>query len=454
MKASLYSFTLCIASAVAQQVPSLQAAIAATPNIATFGRLVNDNSAVRSLLSQQTNITILAPGNDAITRFLTTPEGQRFQREPDYATAVLAYHVLKGTVAAADFVRLADQAGGVRAYDSFLESGRFANVPGGQNVEVLADDDGVDVVSGLIRNGSVTAPDNRFQGGILHIIDTVLTVPPSISVTGAAANLQSLLSALQTAGIASAVEALPGITVFAPTNQAFSSISAATASLNAGQLANILQYHVVDGVVFSTDITNGQTVTTRAGQTLTFTITDDDIFVNGAKVVLPNVLVANGVVHTIDNVLNPANNTARPPQGATTGSIQFGAAAAGSGGEHPRPSNTYVNVPPATASTSPCPESTSRVATAPAPTTSAVSVTTVPIPSSTANAVPANSSSTTTITRASTIASTITTRLPGNGTATTRAPVVTFTGLAVQGAEVQKMSWVGAVVAIGMAAFL
>lgn len=48
------------------------------------------------------------------------------------------------------------------------------------------------------------------------------------------------------------------------------------------------------------------------GGDLRITIVDGDVFVNSARVVLPDVLVANGVVHVIDNVLNPNNTMAMP----------------------------------------------------------------------------------------------------------------------------------------------
>ena len=45
---------------------------------------------------------------------------------------------------------------------------------------------------------------------------------------------------------------------------------------------------------------NGASLTALNGEKLKITITDGTIFVNSAKVVTPNVLFANGVVHVID----------------------------------------------------------------------------------------------------------------------------------------------------------
>ncbi|KAF2221749.1 FAS1 domain-containing protein [Elsinoe ampelina] len=463
MQLLLSTLLLYTTSSVAQRIPSLQDAIPTIPNIGTFGQLVTSNAAVSSLLSQQSNITILAPSNDAITRFLQTDEGRRFQQEPAYATAVLSYHVLKSTLAAADFIRLSAARNGEIAGDSFLEAGAFANVAGGQNVGVDVVGGNVVCFSGLLRNSTVTGPDNRFQGGILHVIDTVLTVPPSISTTGTFAGLTSLLEALTTADIASDVEALSSITVFAPTNQAFANIASATASLDAEDLAGILEYHMVDGVVLSTDITNGQTVTTRAGATITFTVSGSNIFVNGVQVVLPNVFVANGIVHTIDNVLNPSNSTVRPAPGATQGEIQFSPASAGND-PHPSPPATYVPVPPAatTTTTTPCsdeattPSSTVAAVTTSAPLTSSSTLTlTRSLTSSLTSTVRANST-TTIVTRPSGTIAPVTTRPVNQTASSTRAPVVSFTGAAVPGPATgwESPSLMGAVVAVVMAALL
>lgn len=55
-------------------------------------------------------------------------------------------------------------------------------------------------------------------------------------------------------------------------------------------------------------------MTTLNGANLTITIGDEgDIFVNSARVTTANVLVANGVVHVIDEVLNPSNATIANP---------------------------------------------------------------------------------------------------------------------------------------------
>ncbi len=145
---------------------------------------------------------------------------------------------------------------------------------------------------------------------------------PNLVEAANAANLTVLLDA---------VGAVPGldqtllnaneITVFAPTNQAFSDALAAfgVSDLNelvaaiggVDQLETVLGFHVVPTVAFSTDLSEGaQTVPTLSGQDLTVTrnggsVTVTDALGNTANVVTPDVEIENGVVHVIDAVLLP-----------------------------------------------------------------------------------------------------------------------------------------------------
>merc|ERR1711939_247330 len=131
--------------------------------------------------------------------------------------------------------------------------------------------------------------------------------------TLSAAGLSSLAGALIETDLVDTVNGLENVTIFAPSNMAFQNISSALANLTAENLTSILQYHVVvsDGPLYSTLLTNGTMVPTLQGGNVTIRINDDNVFVNNARVVTPNVLIAGGVVHVIDNVLNPANATAQ-----------------------------------------------------------------------------------------------------------------------------------------------
>ena len=144
--------------------------------------------------------------------------------------------------------------------------------------------------------------DITFDGGIVHVINSVLTVPANITVTATTAGLTSLANALIKVNLLDTVNTLPDITVFAPTNAAFAAINSTVAGLSNAQLASILEYHVISGTVgYSTLLTNGETIPTLDdGANVTITLGNGTVKVNNANVVIPDVLVANGVVHVID----------------------------------------------------------------------------------------------------------------------------------------------------------
>jgi hypothetical protein len=116
-----------------------------------------------------------------------------------------------------------------------------------------------------------------------------------------AAGLTALAGAINQTDLGTAVDTTPDVTIFAPNNDAFSSIGSALQSLNNEDLTEILQYHVVAGTIgYSSELENGTTLETLQGTSVTIRKEGNAIFVNNARVIQSNVLVANGVVHVID----------------------------------------------------------------------------------------------------------------------------------------------------------
>jgi len=97
-------------------------------------------------------------------------------------------------------------------------------------------------------------------------------------------------------------------TVFAPVDDAFAKLDAATVEAlkdpaNAQLLTSILTYHVVPGQILPSDI-DGMHVTVN-GATVTVTGSGDNIMVDNAKVICGGVHTANATVYLIDTVLTP-----------------------------------------------------------------------------------------------------------------------------------------------------
>ena len=110
-----------------------------------------------------------------------------------------------------------------------------------------------------------------------------------------------------------------GVTVFAPTDDAFAALleametDAETLLADTSLLNDVLSYHIVPAEF------TGQTVaaldgallgTLLQGAALEITVEDDTAFVNDSEVIIPNQFASNGIVHGIDAVLLPPENEA------------------------------------------------------------------------------------------------------------------------------------------------
>jgi transforming growth factor-beta-induced protein len=138
--------------------------------------------------------------------------------------------------------------------------------------------------------------------------------PISIAATAVATpDLSTLTTALQAAGLVGTLEGAGPFTVFAPSNGAFDALDAGVLGAlledgNVDILERVLNFHVVAGAaVLSADLSDGQTVTTVDGGTLTIGVSGGSVTVNGANVVTADVEATNGVVHIIDGVLVPSD---------------------------------------------------------------------------------------------------------------------------------------------------
>jgi uncharacterized surface protein with fasciclin (FAS1) repeats len=112
--------------------------------------------------------------------------------------------------------------------------------------------------------------------------------------------LSSLEAAVDEAGLAGTLENEGPFTVFAPVDDAFS--PALDPSLNQQVIQKVVQDHAVSGAVLSSELSDGQTVPTLSGDSLTIG-TAGGVTVNRATVTNADAQASNGVVHVVDNLL-------------------------------------------------------------------------------------------------------------------------------------------------------
>lgn len=123
-------------------------------------------------------------------------------------------------------------------------------------------------------------------------------------------SFNTLVAAIQAAGLSDTLKGDGPFTVFAPTDAAFANLPAGTVENlllpeNKDQLIAILTYHVVAGEVTSAQVVTLNSATTVNGQDVKITTKDNTVMVDGATVTAVDVMASNGVIHVIDEVMLP-----------------------------------------------------------------------------------------------------------------------------------------------------
>jgi uncharacterized surface protein with fasciclin (FAS1) repeats len=121
--------------------------------------------------------------------------------------------------------------------------------------------------------------------------------------------LSTLVSAVQAAGLVDTLNGAKDITVFAPTNDAFEKVPAATLKKamadEKGLLTDVLTAHVVSGRLTPADLAGEHQTLTKDAK-ITVEGSGEDFTVNGdAMVLCGNVQTANATVYIVDSVLLP-----------------------------------------------------------------------------------------------------------------------------------------------------
>lgn len=126
-----------------------------------------------------------------------------------------------------------------------------------------------------------------------------------------AGSFNTLVAAVQAAGLVETLKGDGPFTVFAPTDAAFAALPEGTVETllkpeNKDQLISILTYHVVPGKVMSTDLKDDMMATTVQGGDIMIDL-DNGVMINDASVATADIAASNGVIHVIDKVILPGS---------------------------------------------------------------------------------------------------------------------------------------------------
>lgn len=283
----------------------------------TFAELAN-LAGLGDVLNGDGSYTVLLPTNDSFNTFLAN-NGLTLddaKADPMLVRTLLDYHIVTGDYSAADITT----AYGAEA-DGVLELATL----GGEELTIQVDPAGAILVGG--RGITVFLPDQNVNNGVIHAISGVL-LPPSLTdedgkatfrvketiadLLGGAPEFTTLVQTATENGVLDALAGDGPITVFAPTNDAFLLAEGDMPE----DIVGVLNLHIVPGR-WSVKALGDQlalerrdigTLTTLGGTTITYQLTPDGaILLNGQGITtfVSDVVVDNGVIHYIGNVMLP-----------------------------------------------------------------------------------------------------------------------------------------------------
>jgi transforming growth factor-beta-induced protein len=235
--------------------------------------------------------TVFAPTDAA---FAALPAGAvaALLGDIELLTRVLTYHVVAGDLNAS----------------AVLSRTELSTLNGG----VLD----VRVEGGLayVNESQIVQTDVLASNGVIHVIDAVLLPEPVLDIPGTAAAagvFNTLLTAVEAAGLLETLQSAGPFTVLAPTDEAFAALPEGTVQAlleDPETLAEILLYHVIIGDVRAAQVVTLTEATMANGGTVSIAVENGGVRVNDANVVATDIEATNGVIHVIDAVLIPGSN--------------------------------------------------------------------------------------------------------------------------------------------------
>jgi transforming growth factor-beta-induced protein len=159
------------------------------------------------------------------------------------------------------------------------------------------------LIAVFILAGFVTAPKPAAASG--HQFQ-----PNIMDIVASDSRFSTLEAAVKAAGLADTLASANNtFTVFAPTDAAFAALPAGLVGQllqdPAGDLTQILLYHVVPGNLDSGVVLGSSSLATAQGGTLNVNLRNGSPYVNDSMIVITDIPAKNGIIHVIDAVLVP-----------------------------------------------------------------------------------------------------------------------------------------------------
>ena len=269
-------------------------------------------SGLDGTLSQPGTYTLFAPSDDAFKAFGYVDVAAINAAPADLLKSVLQYHLL-----------------GTRLESTTLPTAvntmQQTLLPAGPvYISKVASGTSTTATKLSVNGARVLQADGQASNGVVYAIDRVLLPPifgnivatvQSIPLLLPSTSFKLLQAAVTKAGIGAALTGPGPLTVFAPTDAAFKAAgydSTAIAKASVAALTTVLSYHVLNSRTYTPLLTDGASLTTLQGGTITAGVSTTALTVTGkgngttaSSLIGPDITATNGVVHIIDRLLLP-----------------------------------------------------------------------------------------------------------------------------------------------------
>ncbi|EWC44439.1 hypothetical protein DRE_06807 [Drechslerella stenobrocha 248] len=315
------------------------------PDLSLFTTLVSALGNVTDLINRLTPEdlrTVLVPNNEAITSFMaknniTSPAEIPSERLQPF----LNYHVLTKNISKEDF----EQPGGaivetqLKAKEFALlkdEGGQvvFGHSKAAEDTEVAKADAAVEVKSGLGESVKIVKSNIQYDGGQLHVVDGLLTLPINCSRTISHLGAEKLVQYIRRVDLLDALDGTPGATCFAPSDSAIQAALPVLEGMTDAEIIDAIHFHILLDPYYTSDLRDGQTVETALkGRNVTVNIRDGKYFFNGVMASSTNDIVRNGVAYVLDGIMPyEFNGTVEAPTSTSTSTSTIPNATGAAGG--------------------------------------------------------------------------------------------------------------------------
>ena len=266
-------------------------------NAATANHLeaIVSNFGLSDLLQDATEVTVFVPTDEAVENYAASLGFEIGDfLVSDEAEKMAKYHVILDQTLL--YASIADEAEVLTASGTSMTCTNQSGIASANDV-------------------SVTTADVTLNNGAVHLIQEV--IEPNMSVydwIDSSSNHNYVKIAIDNAGLAEAMQAITTMTLFAPTDAAFLNFADANGItiydiLFSPNLSSILMTHLIDeSLMYGSDLLEFGPATAASGENLFVWVdASETAVVNGAPIVEADVLTHNGLVHSIEGIIQPVS---------------------------------------------------------------------------------------------------------------------------------------------------